>query len=236
MTRYSPRRHGRRTQSRRRSSTSAGSRSSPSRGRGRWRSSSCAMRSRTPPTARRCFASASCSAGSGGPLRASSSGSWSAAGRWAIPATRPRSGRSCASEYRMRSHAHFPKARRQRRRCIARRYGRQARHRCISCGDTEIERKKKIIPKHPPPLPGETFFPPISCWSPQPLNMLLLDCADYCQPPSLSFFCYVIFLRLLSFFQSHRITHTKIPRYLKHVHFLLSRRNPDSSRRRVETR
>ena len=99
-TRYSPRRHGKRTRCRRRYSTSADSPSSRCPGPGRSRSSSSDTPSRTPSTAPPSSGSASRSAAYAGPSRASSSGSWSAAGPWAIPGTSRRSAHSSACAYR----------------------------------------------------------------------------------------------------------------------------------------
>jgi len=84
MTRSSSRRRIAKAQFRRRSSTSAASPSSRCRSRGRSRSSSHATRSRTRWTVLRCYVSASCSVASTGRSLGQSSGSWSAARRWAI--------------------------------------------------------------------------------------------------------------------------------------------------------
>ena len=128
-TRSSLPRHIDKAQFRRRSSASGASRSSRCRGRGRSRSSSRATRSRTRWTVLRCYVSASCSAASTGRLLGSSSGSRSAARRWAIPTSNPRRSSSFGSAYRMRSIARFRLGRKV---CQCR--ARRARHPCIARG------------------------------------------------------------------------------------------------------
>jgi len=129
MTRSSLPRRIAKAQFRRRSSTSAASRSSRCRGRGRSRSSSRATRSRTRWTVLRCYAPALCSVASTGRSLGSSSGSWSAARRWAIRASSPCRSSSFGSAYRMCSIGRFRLGREV---CLCR--TRRARPPCIARG------------------------------------------------------------------------------------------------------
>ena len=130
-------------QFRRRSSTSVASHSSQYRGRGRSRSNSHATRSRTQWTVLRCCVSASCNVASAGRLLGSSSGSWSVAGRWDIPASSPRRSNSFGSAYRMHSIARFRVGRR-----VRRRRARLATSRCISRGGDLSNTPAYLVPRY----------------------------------------------------------------------------------------